>query len=171
MRIARWLIVLVLLGTAGCGASRFNSTLAGDEAPIRVKSGSIDLDLLTAVQVWEPAGTADKKRWKISGGTRNQNEYLVIVLPSDVSKCKPFAVVSRTVQVIHGGATEAANNIEFRSTGNHTMVTSQQDLNASGRNLKYDPDDGFITEIRTDGGPSCTFDREDEDLVVALLDY
>lgn len=168
------LSMALFLAVAGCGVSQLDSTLGGDEAPIRVKSGSIDLDLLTAVQVWEPFETgdnADKKNWKISGGTRNRNEYLVVVVPSNVGGCKPFAAVTRTVEIIHGGASGAVNTIQFRSTGNHTTVRSQQDLKASGRNLNYDPGKGFITEIRTDGEHSCTFDQEDKELIVALLDY
>jgi hypothetical protein len=134
------------------------SKAAGDEPPIVVKGGSIEMYLVHNTTYWEKHNANDKKRWKISSGTRTKNQYLVYLGPKDPAKCTGGLVrVGDEVKFVHDDNTD----VKFKSTGNHTTVTSTNDLDtASGNNRKlvYDPA-GYIKEIWIDTTKVCEFNE------------
>ena len=56
--------------------------MSGDEAPIRVKGGSITFELLSKEAKWEPQGNKD--HWIITcTPDRHRDEYLVLLIIKD----------------------------------------------------------------------------------------
>ena len=123
----------------------------GDEAPIRVRNGSIDLILQnTTTQVWKKTGN----HWTISAGTRNHDDY-TLKLSAASGACKNTSQRKRTVKLY------SSDNhwIELRATGRHTNVTSDVSLSISsdGLTLSYTPKDVYVMTIELDGELSCAF--------------
>lgn len=163
---------LALLGAWLIGA--FDAApLAGDEPPIRVRNGSIELQLLHPTHKFEEAdGSTDKKNWRIeTEPSRQSNDVTVLVLPSDFNNCK-------------GGFVESGNKVEFvYSTGNRITVQSngskkirvkgQDPLeNPSGNRqlLRYDVAGVYIQSIDVGSKNLCTFTAADSNLQVIILD-
>jgi hypothetical protein len=146
----RWIgcgVVIVAL-TSACSPDR-----SGDEAPIRVKGGSIDLELLRGDQTWKKTG-GDDMRWKISGGRREHEDYS---LAFDVKQgaCTLDAGRKTVVRVTYSDS----HWIEFSAQGNHTAVQSDVALRTSAdeRTLSYAVSTGYISGISLDGRLACAF--------------
>jgi len=145
-----FLLVLLALASAACGNLRLFS---GDEAPIRVKGGSIHLELLNATRTWKKNGS-DGTKWKMSGGTRNHADYK-LTFAAQQGACSVTPDRKTTVKV-----TYSDNHwIEFTGQGNHTAVTSDVGLQTSAdeRTLSYVVSGGYISAIHLDGHLACAF--------------
>jgi hypothetical protein len=55
----------------------FGSARSGDEAPIRVKGGSITFEALSSTTHWKQVGGRD--HWVLDDGDRSRDEYLVSI--------------------------------------------------------------------------------------------
>jgi hypothetical protein len=142
-------LLLITLASGACSPERF---FGGDEAPIRVKGGSIHLELLTGAQTWMKVGS-DDKRWKMSGGRRNHADYALTV--NAKAGCSAIAGRKTVVRV-----TYSDNHwIEFSGQGNHTAVTADVGLSTSTdqRTLSYVVSSGHISAISLDGSLVCAF--------------
>lgn len=85
-------MVLVAVGAAALAAvgAYFLATAlsTGDEPPIRVKRGSLELELLASSGAWEPQNEKpDRRRWKVDGYDRKSDDYLLYLAPKDPASC------------------------------------------------------------------------------------
>lgn len=140
------------------GALVWNLILAGDEPPIRVKGGSIEMDIVHNSKQWRQHGS--KKKWKLSSGGRDKDAYLVYVAttPNNASKCTKNVITGYEVVFTHNDG----KSVAFKSESKKTFVTSPEDLDtidADKRKLAY-VKEGYIATIKVDGTAVCTFDRE-----------
>lgn len=160
---------VVALGAAGVALyyRYVLATRAGDEPPIRVKGGSIEMDLIrhaNNAHQWHKPNPNDKRKWKISNGHRSTPRYLVYVGANDCSKCTN---AEHVVKLVHVGSVvtfvhEDGTEVSFNAAGNSTEVTSQKDLtDSSNQKLTY-PTAGRIARILVDGTPVCTFENASE---------
>lgn len=166
------LLTAAAIGGALLGAGLvYFSLSAGDEPPIWVKNGSMEIELLHNSKEWRENG--NKANWKVSGGTRGKSTYQVLISPSNAANCSgDLKPATETVTFVYSDA--ASTTVEFKATGNHThiKVTPAQDLTQSSdkRTLSLDAGGGgYIAKIQA-GQTSCTFTEKDPNLAVALLD-
>jgi hypothetical protein len=142
-------------------------TASGDEAPIRVKNGSIELHLLSASAGWDEDG--DRKNWKVKGDPeRNGNDYEVIAAPTNSASCTNglSATGNPVAFTDNDGAT-----IEIRSTGRKTKVKSRDELTRPTDQMIAQANAArFIREIKVGNTVLCTFSAKDTGLRVVLID-
>jgi hypothetical protein len=138
---------------------------AGDEAPIRVRNGSIDLELYGGKK-WNEDG--DKKHWKLKTGTRHSNNYGVYIAPSDANNCPGGLNV--TGQNVRFGYSDGTF-IDLKSQGNKTKVNSTADLEVSSDQgtISY-KGNGYISLVRVDSTDVCRFTANDPKLSAVLID-
>jgi len=154
-------LVLATLLSPGCSGLRFFSFLSGDEAPIRVKGGSIHLELLNTTQTWKSAGD---DKWKISGGRRKHEEYSLTIV-AKAGTCSVTADRKMAVKITYSDS----HWIRFTGKGHHTEVTSDVKLTTSadgvphdGRTLSFDRKDGYISAVSLDDHLVCAFASKEE---------
>ena len=142
-------------------------TASGDEAPIRVKNGSIELHLLSAAAEWNEDG--DRKNWKVKGDPqRNGNDYEVIAAPTNSASCTTG--LSATGNPVTFTDNEGGT-IEIRATGRKTKIKSRDDLTKStAQMIAQATATRFIREIRVGNTVLCTFSAKDTALRVVLID-
>lgn len=132
----------------------------GDEAPIRVKNGSIELQLLSTFGSWQQAGDHYK-----TGGTRSNDRYQILLAAQGC----PARTSGRTVRLTYSDS----HYVELDPTGHHTKVTSDATLTidpTSRRLLTYNAP-GFIKSISVDGTVVCTLNAAGELDDINFLDY
>ena len=167
-------IAATLAAIAAAGAAVYyyvQATAAGDEPPIRVKGGSIEMDLIHSSKQWRklnPTGANSRKEWSLSSGARAKDPYLVYLGPKKdfYAKCdKGLVHVGNVVKFVYKGVADADSaTVTFQSNQKLTNVTSTADLDTptSGkRNLRYDKA-GFIKEIWVDSLQVCEFENKDQ---------
>lgn len=127
-----------LLGAAVVGTFFFLAdTLSGDEeAPIRVRSGSVDFHLLTEEQQhWEQVGGS--QNWHVAGAQRFKEDFEVTVSPRAGASCSPSLTAT--------GSNVVITHVETANPQNVKTIT----LDAAGRNTHVRPDN-TITLASTD---------------------
>lgn len=125
---------------------------AGDEPPIRVKGGSIHLELIHNSKSWKEDG--NRRKWKLSGGTRGSNTLAVYLAPKNAAHCSVTYASADYVEFVYSDGT----TIEIRPINNKTKVTSSGDLTKSDdQNLMYQKPGGFIDVIKVGGQEVCNF--------------
>ena len=156
-------------------ASAFKSTAtirSGDEPPIRVRHGSVVLDLLAQTRKFEKTNAGDKKNWRIQGEPeRGKEEYLIIAMPSSISSTTfPNGIFAfgKHVRIFYKGASE----ITISAPGKKTKIKGDHDFDQpSGQSIKPDVSGDFIQQIRVDGNLFYhSGGVEDPVLQVLLLD-
>ena len=163
---------------------------AGDEPPITVKHGTIELNLVSSKNhpKWDkPNG---KAYWEIKGGnnySHNKPTYDVLVgytFPTDGAGvgCKDatYASAGKVAFTYHEkdpGTGSVTATFEISKNGTTMMTPSTGfDPDVSGRTLTFGKtmagadDGGYISEIDTDGNVWCTFDAGHQPTEIALLD-
>lgn len=130
-----------------------------DEAPIRVRNGSLDLYLVSTTQEWEQVGGSDN--WKLSAGKRFKDDFEVTVAVKAGATCGGSLTATGSDVVF------TYNNdkkIRIQSQSKHTFVkpdgvTLTRDTN-SAQKLMYS-ENGFIKTIAVGNGANpttmCTF--------------
>jgi hypothetical protein len=135
---------------------------AGDEAPIRVKNGTIDLTLESPCGTWFKTGN----HWK-TGGSRQHDSYVATVTAN--TTCAPNGRHAKLVITGSDGTV-----VTLDPTGNHTKVTCQTDqgrVSDDGQTLSFGSTDSYIVKIdfHQQGGSggvhSCVFTSADLDNV------
>jgi hypothetical protein len=161
---------LIAAVAVACGVQQ--RLLSGDEPPIRVKNGSIELQLLHRSGEWDIVSVSDKKNWKVKGEPQRGKElYEVIVAPSNASSCTNGVVVGTgdTVQLTTTDGT-VSNSIQIKLTGKKTKIKSNAvDLEATGDLLRDSTANAFITKIEV-GSLVCNFGSKDTGLRVVIMD-
>ena len=156
-------IVAILAGAAACTAG------GGDEPPIRVKNGTLDLWLLSNRGEWTQDGNS--RNWKLPG-RRKSDDLGIVIAVGDGAVCKaPLERTGRKLEVHYSDATE----VDLQSTGNHTKLTASKDLTirrGTAQLLTYQggPDD-YISSIVLDGATVCSFTAKTQLYSLVILDY
>ena len=163
------------LGVACAGGEQPFHPLAGDEPPIRVRNGSMYLELLDNTFEFEENG--NKKNWKIKGDPpRGRPEYTLVVIASDPNACASQLVTTPRVEFVY----DSGQTIELMAAGRKTLIKSRDDIDhvPNARHiLEYkSPNEsetakGYISKIKigNSGTDHCTF-SPDPSLRVYLLE-
>lgn len=125
---------------------------AGDEPPIRVKGGSLSLDLSGGT--WKKRGSGEQK-WKISHGTRGKEEYDVAIVASGTG-CMEKAPKGKTVRVEYTEG-KTVRWVEIKAPGRNTRVDASDPLTLTngGQTLMWGGT-GYVSRIEVDS-QVCTF--------------
>lgn len=141
----------------------------GDEPPIRVKNGSLELHLVSTYGTW----TATGNHWKTSG-TRAHNALQLTVATRGKANCSSYTVAANLLVITY--ADTSGNDlmkVEIQSTGNHSKVTPSQPMSVSTSDptvLAYGSA-GFIKSIEADGTSMCTFSAASQLDHLLILDW
>ncbi|HET7696600.1 MAG TPA: hypothetical protein VFK57_12880 [Vicinamibacterales bacterium] len=145
----------VVLKTVGLTKwSIFDLLSDSDEAPIRVRNGSIDLYLLSQTQEWKQDGSSGN--YRIPGTHRYKEEFDVTVTTRSGAVCP--ALVGTGPDVIVTFSND--RSVRLQSAGRHTLVKPE-----NGATLTWnasEPDkltylaDGFIKSIAVGSGSNPT---------------
>ena len=132
-----------------------------DEAPIRVRNGSLDLILVTDSQEWEAVGGSPN--WRIDGGERFTDNYEVTVAAKAGATCG-VSMTATGSDVVFGYSN--GEKIRLQSTGRHTFVKPDNPNTTLARDpnneqvLRYAPS-GYLQTIAVGNGANpatlCTF--------------
>lgn len=157
------LILAGILAAAGAFAGD-----TGDEPPIRVKNGSLELHLLTNNKHWKERGNGDVKRWKISGGTRGDDTLDVDITVNAGATCNYQSASGNAVTMYYDNGTK----VSVHSNSRHAWVDSDADLTLTNnkRQLSYQVD-GFISRVTLDGKDMCTFTSKTQLANLVISDF
>lgn len=156
-----WRHPLALATAAAVGAVAFAifrvlvPSAAGDEPPIRVRNGSLELRL-DVREKWKTSGT----NWKITGAKRNNDEYLVFVTFNSGTPCTGNgSATGSSIEITYFVAAGNTKSVKLTVDGKHTLVDSDAPLQISTdkKVLSYSPGTGYIQSISVGGKPFCTF--------------
>jgi hypothetical protein len=156
-----------LLAGALAAYALFELTSTSEEPPIRVKNGSMELQILSTSIKWKQDGSLTK--WKVDGGSRTSATYTIDVKSQGQASCTNGGNGSGTVIKV----TYSDNaSVAIQSNANHTRVTASANLVNPNNQLLLHTDlgssKGYIQTIEVDGHPFCRF-YSYTDLVVADL--
>ena len=130
-------------------ASTFTSATlrSGDEPPIRVRHGSMRIQLLHKQQTRKFEKEGNPKKWKVNGpADRAKEAYLVVVLPDDPTKI--VVAPANDVVILYSDG----KWVHFKATGKKTRVTAEEDLQqVTDQELKYNGFGGYIARVEVDG--------------------
>ena len=117
------LITAAAIGAAvGAAVSHFlegrlDFRTSGDEAPIRVKGGSIIFEALSKTAKWEQIGT-NRDHWVLTEGERGRDEYLVALVIKDSSgNLESHTLCGKTKIQLHYGENAVVELKSNSSTG------------------------------------------------------
>ena len=132
----------------------------GDEPPIRVRNGSIQLEVLHSTRHWQQAGNV----WKISQGTRLVDSYWLYFAPTNPAECKTAKANGNKIKFILDDGTEVV--VESKNKKTEVSSTKTLTLSPDEKTLSYGTDGTFIKEIRFDGAGDylCQFAVKDVNL-------
>jgi hypothetical protein len=156
--------VVVILAVLGWGILQ---GIGGDEeAPIRVKNGSLDLTIQDSAQAWEALGGSGN--WQIKNKKRPKNLFDVTITPATGKTCS--GSLTATEPVIKLTYYDTADRvIMLESPANHIKVqpASGVTLSSPSANLLTYSGTGYLKEISAGKNPGqlsvlCTFANKDE---------
>lgn len=143
---------------------------AGDEAPIRVRNGSVILEVVHPDRHWKQIGS-DGKRWRLNKGVRTTDAYQLYLTPTNPADCGgnvgPQAHIVEYFPDDHSAQTPGKITVQTVVTGNkwRSEVTSDRPLGLSGdeKTLTYGSEVNYIQSLRLNnsGTPHCTFGAKD----------
>jgi hypothetical protein len=162
----------------------FGAFETGDEAPIRVRNGSLELYVASNNQKWKHAtNPGDARHWRISGGKR-ANAALSIAIAVNPSagpgvSCSNQAGTGDLLTISYSVNGVTVTVHDDPNDTKHTLVESNADLVVSKKDtnerlLAYEPA-GYINNITlTKGGTavaSCSFTKAEQLGDLVILDY
>src|SRR4029453_1906746 len=160
---------LFVAAPMACGQS--GRLASGEEPPIRVRNGSVEMQLVHKNGEWEPQSAGDRKNWKVKGEPeRGKPEYEVIVVPTDRGNCMgPLVLTADGVKITtkNGGAT---NSIDIKLTNKKTKIKSGNVDLASSADVLSEAGSAFISKIEVGNSLVCEFGSPDPGLRVVLMD-
>ena len=167
------LFAITIAGASLSGCARVQQLRTGDEPPIRVRGGTMHLDLLAEGDSdFEKDNASDKKKWHIKGSpNRDRNRFLVVVVSASAN-CNGKVASANKVDIVYSDAQNVVvQNVEFKSNSQNTKITAQKDLEYQGAKwLKYEVDGGYVSAVKVDNQNLCTFGAKDANLQIFLLD-
>lgn len=163
----------VLGSLAGTAIARaFELKFADDEAPIRVRHGSVDIELLHQAQEFVERGSSGKTKWKIRfDPPRKKAKYDVIALPSDCTKCPNGLILTGTPVIFTIDAPGKSIEVVFDANSNKTRIDADDALS---HDPTVDPRilsaANCITKVVVDGKTLYENQQNDPKLQILLLD-
>jgi len=139
----------------------FHGARSGDEAPIRVKGGSMHFELLSDNVQW--VEQENRTKWGLSRGQRSHDDYTIILAVVDAQGYSHSTTHSGSVIQLYYDANHA---LKLKSTGRKTKLTPRDGLLQHGtdrRLLTYNQSivqievDNQPVFIRTTGGPEFDY--------------
>jgi hypothetical protein len=153
-------------GAAILGVALYFFYDTGDEPPIRVKNGSLELQLITNNKHWKE--NPDLKHWKISGGHRSKDPLDVTIAVNSGANCALQATTGNALTVNYSNGTK----IDVHATGKKSYVDASADLSLStDRRLLTYTGEGFISSVVLDGNTMCTFTSKAQLADLIVSDY
>jgi len=149
---------------------------AGDEPPIRVRNGSLDLWLVSVAEKW----MANGPHWKITGGTRSRNDYKIQVIYNSGAACTggtapgtPLEATGAPLEIVYYVDSSTTKKVTLTVQGHHTQVDSDAPLEIlfSSKLLTYRPGTGYIQSISLSDGNVCTFTAKEQLDTLTIYDY
>jgi hypothetical protein len=168
----------------GAGLAYFFATASsGDEPPIRVKGGSLDLDVIAQKQ--GNGWMLHEGTWIAKNGKRNGSKLAVMTLPpSDDNNCEKWLYLANDDITITFTDTAGVSPQTFDVTFNvkdHTNPAGEKErktsinpgtlpLTLSSTDVRKlaNSDDGYISSIKIGKNLTCSFAREDKEEVVVF---
>jgi hypothetical protein len=145
-----------LTGAAIAGAAIVLGGGDSDEAPIRVKNGSLDVHIVSNAQEWAD----DNGDWHIDGASRHKEEFEVTIAVREGASCAPSKVATgQNVEITFNDG----RVIRLQSAGHKTKIKHNNVVGKIGpQQLRYGTAGaGFIRQVAvgSGGNPSvlCTF--------------
>lgn len=138
-------LAMTLVGVGAVAAVGFAAKImaeaakgGGDEPPIRVKGGSIYLDLISDSNTWEYDGKADV--WHIFGNPPRSKDDLVLFI--DYTTGAPRFLHAEKLGIFHKDDTGKIVELEIKSTGKSIRVKRKDQgtkkLQSDKQSLYYD---------------------------------
>lgn len=161
-----------LLGAAVVGGAvyLFSAFYADEEAPIRVRNGSLEIELLSRNQEWEAVGGS--RNWRIPGTDRFKDEYTVMLFVTAEAQCGGSLIATGPDVVLTYSDGE---KIRIQATGQHTFVKPDNVTltnNNSPHKLEYTVT-GYLRSVAVGSGANpaemCTFTAPGQLLSAFLL--
>jgi hypothetical protein len=165
--IAEHPVLFGLTAMLGAAVAAAGIVLGGgdsDEAPIRVKNGSLDLYILSKNQAWENSGGSGN--WQIKNARRFGDFDVTVAVRAGASCGPSHTATGADVVVTYSDGKE----IRLESAGQKTMVKPGAGVTmtlVSDQQLGYQPTGaGFIKQLAvgTGGNPAvlCTFTTKEQ---------
>ena len=171
---------------AGIAAALLVSRLffAGSEPPIRVKNGSLMIEVLHNTNNWKGYSNESgdpslgEHKWKVKSGTRGRQDLEMYIVPKASSSCGGgLNPTGRFFRLYYGTNDTHERWIDINGHGNKTRVSSDLDLNDDNERVLADAQEGYyvrrITVRATPEGDQtviCTFDNKDALIGLIILD-
>ena len=143
-------------------------TVSGDEAPIRVKNGSLRMELLHKTQKFKDKPQSQKKEWNIDGGNKGSANFEVYFAASqDQGGCAVRKAAGPTVVITMSDG----NTVTLSVSGNKTQIVAANALNNTNddRLLEYGAATAYVSSIAV-GGQTCALNAKDNGLSVVMID-
>jgi hypothetical protein len=122
----------------------------GDEPPIRVKGGSLDVYLISTSHTWDDGGTGAKV-WHIKAKPDRSKDELAVFI--DYTTGGPDFVCGNAVNIFHKDTVGDITELEIKSQTKHIQVKRKdngtKDLKTSQQSLYYDQK-GTLDSIKVD---------------------
>src|SRR5687767_7126697 len=110
-------ITIAVASFSGC--SRVQQPLrTGDEPPIRVRNGSLEIEMLQATKIFEeePGSAEPGKIWQIRDGQRERNRFLVVIASRN-QNCQGIVASGNKVDIAYSDG-QALDIQAIGSSGN-----------------------------------------------------
>lgn len=140
-----------------------------EEAPIRVKNGSLEIELLSNLQQWAPVGGS--RNWNIPDAERFKDEFTVILVVTPEARCGGSLKATGSDVVLTYSDGE---KIRLQATGKHTFVKPDNKTLTNSNDpqkLEYTVS-GYLRSIAVGSGGNpaemCTFTNPSQ-LVDAVI--
>src|SRR5687767_12698477 len=173
--------VAIVLGLLNACTRQPIGTLTGDEPPIRVKGGSVEIELAWNTHQFdeEPNTTEPGKNWVVKDAKRQRNRFLVVIV-SNNSNCNGVVRRGNKVDLEYSDG----QKIDFQIIGGpdntvRTKIKGQPNVltKVSDQLLRYgvpnepSPTAEYISKVTVGGGGQpepCTFGRNDKPQIFIL---
>jgi hypothetical protein len=142
---------------------------ASDEAPIRVRNGSVDFVILSPKEPWEQIGTSGS--WRIKNSSRHREDFEVTIAVRPGASCGgAVSATGSDIVVVYENddnpATTSTARIVVQSAGRRTVVKPDTGVTMTWdakdpQRLSYKVAGGFIQSIAVGNGANpatlCSF--------------
>jgi hypothetical protein len=131
---------------------------SGDEAPIRIKGGSITFEALSSTAEWIQVG--GRNHWKLSKGERTRDEYLVVLVIQDgTGKLESRTFCGKTtIEIDYHDPHDTTGKpkrgvVELKSNGRHTHLKSTDDADRDTADPPVLTYERYIDGVKINGKP------------------
>jgi hypothetical protein len=145
----------------------------GDEPPIRVKNGSLELHLLSKYDEWDHAGSSNN--WKVKANRyRSKDDLQLTVASRPGATCTSGFVTAKTDMIItyHDDGANRDFDVTLKSNGKKISVSSPETgSNSADPSVLVYGGAGFIKAIVADSKSMCTFANATQLDHLLILDW